>query len=332
MSRSIRFGTLGAAAIAPGALIVPASEREDVEVVAVAARDPERARDFSANHGVREVMQHYRDVIEHPDVDAVYNPLPIHLHKEWSVAALRAGKHVLCEKPFACNAHEALEMAEAAAETGLVLMEARHSRHHPVFQRAREIVASGDLGEIESVRGWSDQEISQEDRIRHQYRFGGGALMDLGVYPITWARFVLGEAPVVVSADAETGNPNVDVTMTVQLAYPSGATGMVRASMFCERAFYDNVLEVRGSRGLLRVLNPMVPQYGHKIEWDVDGEKQEEKLSRRSTYAFQLDAFVNAVVDGSDPLTGPDDAIAVMRLIDDSYRAAGLPIRGLDLA
>jgi len=333
MTLSIRFGTLGAAAITPGALVAPASDRDDVKITATAARDRSRAEAFAAEHGIRDVLDSYRQVVEHPEVNAVYNPLPIHLHKEWTIAALRAGKHVLCEKPFACNAAEAEEMARVARETGLVLMEAMHSRHHPLFARAAEIVASGVLGPVSRFEGWLNVDIREDDDLRRRYELGGGALMDLGVYPLTWACFLLGERPQILSARARarTGNPNVDIGMDAELRYPSGASGHISCAMSSDRKHTDNAIVVEGMRGTLRVLNPLVPQYGHKIELTIDGVTREETQSRRSSYAYQLDAFVDAVVAGGEILTDADSAVSVMHLVDDCYRGADLPLRGLRL-
>jgi predicted dehydrogenase len=139
----LRIGTLGAARITPGALIKPARQIPEVTVAAVAARDPERARRFAAKHRIRRVHDSYQQLIDDPAIDAVYNPLPNSLHARWTLRAIEAGKHVLCEKPFTANAAEAAEVAAAAAATGLVVMEAFHYRYHPLARRMREVVGSG---------------------------------------------------------------------------------------------------------------------------------------------------------------------------------------------
>src|SRR6267154_1306360 len=134
-NRPLRFGILGAARIAPEALIKPAQKSSDAEVVAIAARNPARAREFADTHGIGRVHASYEDLVADPDLDVVYNPLPNSLHCEWTIAALRAGKHVLCEKPIASNALEAERMARTADETGQILGEAFHYRYHPLFFR-----------------------------------------------------------------------------------------------------------------------------------------------------------------------------------------------------
>src|SRR5438874_2312039 len=145
-TRKLRFGILGAAKIVPNALIVPAGKVADVELAAIAARDQKRAEEFAHANGIGRVLPDYADVIRDPDVDVIYNPLPNSLHCDWTIAALRAGKHVLCEKPIASNAAEAERMAQVAAETGLILAEAFHYRYHPLADRIREILSDGRLG------------------------------------------------------------------------------------------------------------------------------------------------------------------------------------------
>src|SRR5882757_9896991 len=148
---TVRIGTLGAARITPFALTKPATKVPEVEVVAVAARDRARAEKFAAKRGIPRVHDSYDALLADPEIDAIYNPLPNGLHCEWTIKALEAGKHVLCEKPFTANAKEAEAVAAVATRTGLVVMEAFHYRYHPLAKRMREIVASDELGTIERV-------------------------------------------------------------------------------------------------------------------------------------------------------------------------------------
>ena len=145
---TVRIGILGAARIAPSAVIKPARNVAGATIGAVAARDRARAQEFATKHGIPNVRDSYEALISDPDLDAIYNPLPNGLHAEWTIAALEAGKHVLCEKPFTANAKEAEAVAAVAARTGLVVMEAFHYRYHPLAQRMRDIVDSGELGTI----------------------------------------------------------------------------------------------------------------------------------------------------------------------------------------
>src|SRR5207302_2948709 len=151
VSEPVRFGTLGAAAITPPALVRPAKKVPEATVIAVAARDRDRARKFASKHGIPRVHQGYDDLLADPDIDAVYIPLPNALHGVWTKRALAAGKHVLCEKPFTANAQEAADVAAAAAATDRVVMEAFHWRYHPMAERILAIVRGGELGELKRV-------------------------------------------------------------------------------------------------------------------------------------------------------------------------------------
>jgi len=147
----IRIGVLGAAVIVPMALTKPVRSVPEAQVVAIAARDPKRAAAFARKHHIAHVHQTYNDLLADPEIDAIYNPLPNGLHAEWTIRALKAGKHVLCEKPFASNASEAQEMTKVAEETGLVVSEAFAYRYHPLAARMKEIMASGELGKIQHI-------------------------------------------------------------------------------------------------------------------------------------------------------------------------------------
>jgi predicted dehydrogenase len=324
------FGILGAAKIAPRALVEPCAADPSATIQCVAARDRARAEKFAREHGIPDVHDGYDDVIADPAIDAVYNPLPISLHRRWTIAALRAGKHVLCEKSFAANAREAEEMAHVAAETGLVLMDAFHYRYHPVFVRARAVVESGLLGPVRSVVAAFHVPVTDPDDIRMNYATGGGVTMDIGCYPLSWARHITAEEPAEVSATAEVGPPHVDTFLAAELRFPSGIEAHVSGDMRPGVRFRMD-LKVTGDRGEMFVRNPLAPQLGHRIDLDLGGEKTTEELDRRTTYAYQLDAFVAAIRDGKPLLTGAEDAVRQMHLIDRCYEAAGLPLRGLEL-
>ncbi len=177
----LRIGILGAAKIAPAALIRPSRALTNVDVVAVAARDPERARVFATKHGIERVLPTYEALVEDPDVDAVYNPLPNGLHGRWTLAALAAGKHVLCEKPFTANAEEATVVSRAGDEAGVVVMEAFHYRHHPLAARMREVVEQGLIGEVRHIDAWLCFPLLSRKDIRYRLDLAGGAAMDSGL-------------------------------------------------------------------------------------------------------------------------------------------------------
>ena len=326
MAEQLRIGILGAARIAPLAITNPAKENAEVEVAAVAARDVSRAQAFAAKHGVPRVLDSYEALIADPELDAIYNPLPNGLHGRWTRAALAAGKHVLCEKPFTANAAEAREIAELAANSDRVVMEAFHYRYHPLALRVEELIASGELGKLRRVEANMCFPLPKFSDIRYNYSLAGGALMDAGCYAVHMVRTFGGATPEVVSAQAKLRDPQVDRAMTAELRFPEGHTGRVRCSMWSSNLLNMSA-KVIGERGELRVFNPVVPQLFHRLSVRSANGKRVERFGRRPTYSYQLDAFAAAVLRGEPVKTTPQDAVENMTVIDAIYRAAGLPLR-----
>jgi predicted dehydrogenase len=322
----MRIGTLGAARIAPAALIRPARSVENVEVTAVAARDRSRAEGFASKHGIPVVHGTYQSLVCDPSLDAIYNPLPNALHAEWTLRALEAGKHVLCEKPFTSNADEARTVAEAAKQSGLVVMEAFHYRYHPLMERALQIVGT-ELGEIRHVETWMCFPLPRFSDIRYSLELAGGSLMDAGCYAVHCLRTLGPGEPSVVAARALLRSPGVDRAMAADLRFPTGATGRVHASMWSGQLL-KVAAHVQGERGSLHITNYAAPQFFHRVTVTVDGVRRRERVPGEATYTYQLRAFAAAVQDGTPVLTPPQDSIANMTVIDEIYRKAGLPLRG----
>ena len=317
---------LGAARIAPLALIKPAKANDEVAVAAVAARDVSRAQAFATKHDIARVHESYEALIADPDLDAVYIPLPNGLHGRWTRAALAAGKHVLCEKPFTANAAEAREITELAAKSDRVVMEAFHYRYHPLALRIEEIIASGELGNLERVEAALCFPLPKFTDIRYNYSLAGGATMDAGCYAVNMARTFGGGTPEVVSAQAKLRNPEVDRAMTAELRFAAGHTGRVRCSLWSADLLRLSA-KVVGDHGELRVFNPITPQFFHRVSIRSAGGKRVERFSHRASYAYQLDAFAAAVLRGEAVKTTPEDAVENMTVIDAIYGAAGLPLR-----
>ncbi len=231
---TVRIGVLGAARIAPAALIRPARVLDGVQVAAIAARDGNRAAAFAAEHGIATVHDSYEALLADPAIDAIYNPLPNGLHGRWTIAALRAGKHVLCEKPFTANADEAESVAEVARTTGLVVMEAFHYRYHGLTARMLDILASGELGDVRHLDTWLCFPLPVAD-IRWQLDLAGGALMDAGCYAVHLLRTLAGAEPVVRGAQAKLKSPGVDRYLRAELDFADGRTGTITASMLSAR-------------------------------------------------------------------------------------------------
>lgn len=324
----LRIGILSAAGIAPRALIEPATTNDEVEIAAVAARDPERAREFAAEHGIGRVFTSYEELLASPEIDAVYIPTPNGLHGRWTIAALEAGKHVLCEKPFTANAAEAREVAAVAEQSDLVVMEAFHNLYHPVTTRMREIIESGELGSIQRYEAdFGFSIVDDPGNVRWQPHLAGGSLMDVGCYPLQLLRRLSGSEPTVTRALAHEFTPGVDGDMTIDLAFPGGATGTASSSMVLDPPEMAMSATIAGDAGMLTVSRPFLPQLGTEIVVTTGAGERREPVSEETSYAFQLRAFADAVLRGAPVLTGPVESIALMGLIDDAYRAAGLEPR-----
>jgi predicted dehydrogenase len=323
---TLRIGVLGAARIAPAALIRPARHVHGVKVVAVAARDPERARAFAGKHHIDRTLGTYAELVTDPDIDAVYNPLPNGLHGRWTRAAIAAGKHVLCEKPFTADADEARAVARDAAGTGLVVMEAFHYRYHPLSARLEQIVGGGELGKVGRIDIQFSAPLAKRGDIRYRLDLAGGAQMDMGCYTVSLLRLLAGREPTVVRARAKLSSPGVDRAMRADYELPGGGTARTRCSMFSSSLLRMHAV-VTGENGELRVFNPFAPQFVHRLTVRTNGVRRVEHVSREPTYNFQLRAFADAVNGGPPVLTPPEDAIKNMAIIDDIYRAAGLEPR-----
>lgn len=323
---SRRIGVLGAARIAPAALIKPARQVEGAVVAAIAARDPLRARAFAAKHGIETVHPSYEALVEDPTLDAVYIPLPNGLHARWTLAALAAGKHVLCEKPLTSNAAEAQAIADAAGD--FVVMEAFHYRYHPLARRLEEIVHSGELGEIQRVETAMCFPLPVFNDIRYNHDLAGGALMDAGCYAVHCLRLAAPGQPTVTGARALTlrNDPRIDRAMSIDFAFPNGGTGRARGSLWSS-TLLNITAKVVGTRGTLAIFNFSAPHHGSRFRVTVNRNRRLERFPRKHTYTYQLEAFVAAVGGAGTNLTPPTDSIATMTLIDAAYTTAGLPLR-----
>jgi predicted dehydrogenase len=321
----IRIGILGAAGIAPEALINPARSVDEVEIVAVAARDHERGTAFAEKHGIPVVHDSYDALIADPNIDVVYNPTPNGLHGVWTVAAVAAGKHVLCEKPFTANAAEARSVANAVASSDRIVMEAFHYRYHPLTLRTIEIVQSGELGKLVSVEAGFGGKGRAHDDIRWSLPLAGGVLMDMGCYPVHLLRSVVGLEPTVTGAVAIEGEPGVDGDMRIELEFDGGITGLVRTSMQSPVSYI--YAKFVGDGGELEVKNPFIPQLGNELTIRSGGKTRTETATTEPSYNFQLRALTDVLLRGAPVVTDLDGAIKNMEVIDAAYLASGLGLR-----
>jgi predicted dehydrogenase len=323
----IRMGILGAARIVPLALIAPARAVPDVEITAIAARDPNRARRFAQKHAIGRVHESYDALLEDSDIDAIYNPLPNSLHAMWTIKALEAGNHVLCEKPIASNAAEAEAMGNAAEKSGLVLSEAFAYRYHPLAERLKSIIQSGELGRIRHIEAHFCFPLPVPGNIRWRYELSGGSLMDAGCYPVSLVRWLADSEPTVIRARAIEIAPNVDRSMSADLQFADGSTGRIACSML-SHVHFDSSVVIEGEIGKLSVFNPYHPHFFNLLTLRTKKGTKRERVTGDNVYVCQLRAFAGAIRRAAPLLTSPADALANMRVIDAIYDKAGLKRRG----
>ena len=323
---TLRIGVLGAARITPSAVLRPARSVAEVEVTAIAARDPDKARKFAAKHGIPKVHASYDALLADPDIDAIYNPLPNGLHGRWTIASVQAGKHVLCEKPFTANADEARAVAEVVRPTDRVVMEAFHYRYHPFTDRVVEVIGSGEIGEVRHIETWMCIPLPLLRDIRWQLPLAGGSLMDVGCYALHQLRTYAGAEPEITSATAKLLKPGIDRWVRADARFADGRTGRITVAMLSARLLSLGA-RIDGTEGTVTVRNPTAPQLLGKLTVNAGGTKRSERATKEATYLHQLRAFAGAVLRGEPFPTTVEDAIANMAAIDACYRAAGLEPR-----
>lgn len=320
---SVVVGILGAARIAPRAMIQPASKRRDTVIGAVGARSLERARDFAHRYGISRAYGSYHEVIADPDVTLVYCALPPSEHFTWSMAALKAGKHVLCEKPITMNADEAEILARAADGAGRQVIEAFHDRYHPAFRHFLQLVRAGRLGTVSHIRAEVMMKAKFDpDSFRYNPKMGGGALMEFGCYPIRWIRDLGGAQPRVVSASSIVNPLGADSTMRATFQFPGGAEGTILADGLADVPVVTSRISVVGSRGRADLEDSIASPADYRVSTWIDGAHETRAIGHCTSYDHQLSAVCTAIRTNSPAATSAHDFIPNMRLIDSVYRAA----------
>jgi D-xylose 1-dehydrogenase (NADP+, D-xylono-1,5-lactone-forming) len=284
------------------------------KLIAVASRDRQTAEDYADEYGIPKFYGSYEELLADPKVDCVYNPLPNSMHAEWTIRALEAGKHVLCEKPFTMNVEEAERVAEVSKRTGLLVTEAFMYRFHPQWERVRRMIDSGDLGDIKLVRAQMGGHMNRPGDIRMIPEMGGGALMDVGCYCISACRMVTGSEPEWICATANYEN-GVDVMMSALMRFH----GDVLTEFNCGfRSNPHNDVDIIGTDASVRVKLPWGPAPTEEVELIVNRDNEIERIaiSPVDQYRIQVESFCNAVREEEPAPWGVADAIAQMRVVD----------------
>ncbi|MET0860976.1 MAG: Gfo/Idh/MocA family oxidoreductase [Microbacterium sp.] len=327
---TIGIGILGAAGIAERAIVEPARDLDGVRVVAIGARDPERARALADRLEVPESGD-YQSVLDNPDIDLVYLPLPSTVQAHWAVRALQAGKNVLCEKPLSANGTTAARIAEAADAAGRRAFVGFHYRLHGFIRRLLEVLDSGVLGQIQRVE--FDYSIPhfvvQPGNIRLDGDLGGGSFMDVGCYAVDLMRAAWGE-PTVVSAEAvlSADDPRIDLQTDAVLELPGGIPALVRSSFIGDDQGSMS-LRVTGDAASLEATSVIVPQWGAVMRVTA-GDRlliEEKAVDGENSYMRQLEHVAASLRDGSPSPLDAALGVGTMRVVDDVYRASGLQPR-----
>ena len=328
MNETIKWGVLGNATIARVCVIPAIQISRNGRVQALATRTPENAAEVVQKNHIKQVYNRYDDILNDPEIDAVYIPLPNHLHKPWTLKALEAGKHVLCEKPLACNETEAGEMANKATETGLLLMEGFMYRFHPRSQRIKQMAADGILGALRLVRAafcfqFSKKLLESGENARLTPEMGGGALLDVGCYGVSIARWLLNQEPTRVQAQANYHEQGVDVHLVASMKFPDESLATLEASFI---SALQQTYTIVGSKGAIDLPHDAFVPWEKDAKLTLRGVDQEtgdeDVTPGADEYQLMVEHFADAVLGHTDLAFSPEDSICNMRVLDALAKAA----------
>jgi predicted dehydrogenase len=324
----LRWGILSTANIAVEKVIPGMRTATRAEVLGIASRDRCRAEATAKQLGIPRAYGSYDALLADPDIDAVYVPLPNHLHQAWTIAAARAGKHVLCEKPLAMSAAEAQAMVDVGREAGVVVMEAFMYRQHPSWVAVRELVASGRIGRLTAVDSWYSYHLEDPTNIRNIGEFGGGALYDIGCYLVNLSRMLFGEEPTsVASSIVRDPASGVDILTSALLVFPGGVATFTCAT----QVEPDQRVSLYGTAGRIEIEIPfnIPPDRSSRVFVTAGGDPPVApateilEFAPADPYGVEADRFAEVVLDGAPlPISG-EDSVANMRVIERLFTAAG---------
>jgi len=317
--KKLRWGLLSTARI-NRSLIPPLKASPRNELAAVASRSAAQAQSYAAEWGIPEAHGSYEDLLADPSIDVLYNPLPNHLHASWTIRAAEAGKHVLCEKPLALSVAEVDAIEAAARANTVVVAEAFMYRHHPRTMQVRQRIQSGEIGALQLIRGGFTFPLSDPDNVRWDPEMGGGGLWDVGCYPLSFARYVVGQEPLEVFGQQVTGPTGVDVSFTALLRFPGDILCQFDAGI---RSPFRMEMSFVGSEGIMNLPVPFKPTEQSEI-LIVRGEEEERiPVSGPSLYLGEIEDLADAVLSGTPSRVTLSDSrnnIAVLTALFQSAR------------
>ncbi|WP_337099325.1 Gfo/Idh/MocA family protein [Paenibacillus sp. YIM B09110] len=323
-SKKLKWGILGCAGIAKRA-VIPGLQLSGLnEAAAIASRDLDNAKRTAEELNIPAAYGSYEELLADDSLDVIYIPLPNHLHREWTIRAAEAGKHILCEKPLALNEKEAAEMAEACAKAGVLLSEAFMYRYHPRYAMIKDIIASGQIGEVRAIRSaFTFNNAGDKKNVRYRKDWGGGSIYDVGCYPINAARLLLGQEPQAVTVQALFSQEHDDVDMMASglIEFDNAVSLSFDCGMW---AAFRNPLEVLGSEGIIEVPSAYVtpnPGSGNFFV-TAQGERKEIEVPHVNAYTEQADHLARAIAGDAAMRFDTVDALANMRVIDACLESA----------
>ncbi len=323
--RTLRWGLLGTARI-NRAVIGPLKKSKRNQLAGVASRQAANAEAYAKEWDIHRAFGSYEAMLDDPGIDVVYISLPNSLHAEWTIRAARAGKHVLCEKPLALSVEEVDAMIQAGRENGVTIAEAFMYRHTPQTLRVQDIVRSNELGEIWLIRGTFAFNLTRKSDVRLEPELGGGCLWDVGCYPVSYARMLLGREPVEVEGFQKLGPTGVDLAFTGQMRFEGETIAQV------DSAFYGaarRVVEIHGSQGSLTIPNPFIPRSGEVVIFR-QGEREEVlRIPESDPYLDEIEDLANVILDGGMPRVTLGDSRANVAALTALYASArsGHPVK-----
>lgn len=321
---TLRWGLLGTARISRK-LIPPLRSSARNRLHAVASRSEQRAEEYAREWEIPAAYGSYRALLEDESIDVVYVPVPNHLHAEWSVRSLRAGKHVLCEKPLALTEEEVDEIERVAEQTDRVIAEAFMYRHHPQTRRIRTLVREGAIGTLRLLRSTFTFSLRRPEDIRWEPDKGGGSLWDVGCYPVSFVRYVTGREPIQCFGEQRIGTTGVDVQFTAQMEFPNGTYAQIDAGFEAPERKHS---ELVGTEGVLRIPNTFKPGLSPALRLVREGEVETIRIEGEELYAGEIEDMADAVLEGESPRIGLRESRGNVASINRLYRSAeeGTPI------
>lgn len=319
-NNKLRWGIMSTASIGKRSTIPGIQESDRNEVVAVASRSLENAEAFAKELDIPKAYGSYEELLSNPDIDAVYIPLPNHLHKEWTIKAAKAGKHVLCEKPIALDEAEAAEMVAECDKEGVVLAEAFMFRHQQRFIDIKKRIQNGEIGDIRGIHGvFTFDSSGATGNIRFTKEWGGGSIFDVGCYPISAARFILEEEPVAVTTNAFFSPEHGDVDMFASglMEFSNGVSLTFDCGMWADGR---NKIEILGTKGRILLDAAFLGDQSYEV---IIGRKVEKVTDANiNSYKLQADRFAETVLDGKPGFLPLDDPIKNMRAVKGALDSA----------